>query len=115
MKQASQRTRTSRRTEPSPAHPWVFNHENFTLEYRTRPACPDDLPPWYVDLDECQTPGEALDWIFHVAGKWDSDTVLAELVRSMYRYLGRDFCHVPQTKDVRGLINKRIEKGYTEY
>jgi hypothetical protein len=56
---------------------WRYNPGNRTLEFKS---------PWfyYVDLDDCDTAAEVLDWIAQISHKpWATDRVLADLVRAL--------------------------------
>lgn len=54
--------------------PWALNVSAFTLE------CND----YEVDLEQCTTSAEVLDWIAQVASKdWATDEVVAGLVRAI--------------------------------
>jgi hypothetical protein len=60
--------------------PWALNHHNFTLEMFDRP----DRFTYWIDLEQCTTSAEVLDWICQVAGKvWADDATLAGLVRAL--------------------------------
>jgi hypothetical protein len=60
--------------------PWTLNHLIFALEMLERP----DRFTYCIDLEQCTTSAEVLDWICQVAAKtWADDATLAGLVRAL--------------------------------
>ena len=67
--------------------PWKFRKRLLTLSLSLE-GVPNGGRGYYIDLAQCQTSAEMLDWIMQVAGKdWATDWVLASLVRDLNRLL----------------------------
>ena len=65
--------------------PWRWNFSNLTLVLTY-----DGERDWYyVDVEECLTPAEMLDWIFQVAGHtWATPEIVGQLVVALNDLLG---------------------------
>ena len=56
--------------------PWQFHRNNLILRHAKT--------GYEIDLEECGTSAEILDWIFQVAGKsWATDKTIADLIRAL--------------------------------
>lgn len=74
-------------------NPWIFNPDALTLEFYKRGGGAHAEPVYWVDLEECATPAQVLDWIMQTQQKlWATDEVVAGLVRSLWQCLGPKFC-----------------------
>lgn len=102
--------------EPYPSSPWVFNEDAFTLDLHEVTSSGVKRWLYSVDLEECATPAQVLDWIMHIHGKlWATDEVLAGLVRALFRCLGPAICFTGATRgptDVRAIILKRMKLAH---
>jgi len=63
---------------------WTYNGKNLTLVINKPPYCSE----YDIDLEQCRTAGEALNWIAHLSLKiWIEDGDLADLVRALHDIL----------------------------
>jgi len=82
---------------------WKYNPNNLTLEIAKKGAYPKSNP-YYVDLEQCNTSAEMLDWIFQLKNKtWCSDKDIADLLRAF-----DDLMDTVQGKVCSGGINRRF-------
>ena len=80
-------------------NPWSFDKKSQCLVLN---ALNEEGPrEYYIDLEQCTTSAQVLDWIMQVVSKGPSDRVLAWLVRDLNRMLS------PQAT----LCSFGIEKG----
>jgi hypothetical protein len=101
-------------TEPDPPigsgwGPWTLNPANYTLELG-----PDGCLYW-VDLEDCDTAAQVLDWIAQVARKtWADDTTLAGLVRALNDVLNLQSSLCPSGQSKR-MTNAQIRARVRTY
>ena len=99
--------------EPTTWGRWTFDEHNLTLVHEAQMA-------YEIDLEECTTSAETLDWIAQVAGKqWIASTDLGDLVRALDELIGLQenlcsFGRDQQIHDVRELIDARRAPMTTE-
>lgn len=61
---------------------WTFIESNLTLEYKGGKEHPEDQ--YDVDLEECRTSAEMLDYIMQIASKtWANNDMIADLIRAL--------------------------------
>ena len=59
---------------------WKFNPDNLTLQLLSEHG----RLKYEVDLEQCRTAAETLDWIAQIAGKkWTTDRIVGGLVREL--------------------------------
>jgi hypothetical protein len=57
---------------------WWYSQKNLTLEFH------GERDGYEVDLERCNTPAQAMDWIFQIAGKnWATPEVLGHLIQAL--------------------------------
>lgn len=88
---------------------WRFDPSNLTLALYESSGD----PAYEVDLEQCTTSAEALDWIVQVTMKvWATDTIIADLVRALDDMLDlqANMCGMGQssTVNVRKVVQGRV-------
>ena len=91
---------------------WVYDPETLVVCYR--------LDEYEVDLEECSTSAQILDWIFQFASKsWATNEAVGDLVMILHRLLhpqanlcsgGEERGPLPKGDALRKLIAKRIRE-----
>ncbi|WP_039796367.1 hypothetical protein [Nocardia araoensis] len=70
--------------------PWELDADNYALRIHGVRKVVLDLPggDYEIDLEECLTAAQTLDWVMQIAGKeWATDDVVAGLVRALNEIL----------------------------
>ena len=99
-------------TEPYTSSPWEFDQKNLTLNLHDTSSTGTKRLAYYVDLEECATSAQVLDWIMHISEKtWATNNVLAGLVRDLRLYLGPEICFEAAQRErvnIKAIVRKRI-------
>ena len=68
---------------------WQYNQGNLTLKYIDPEQAPEGAFHYYVNLDECGTSADILDWVVQIAEKeWASPEDIGHLVLALNELAG---------------------------